>query len=121
MRRRVDDEIALVDYYPACDTALACYQHPQLCRQMGNLDGIYSLDKSRRIYAYQPICVEYYYIEYNRKLARDAALVGDTVCLVVGREYQNRGIGRRCVQVLAELAAETGCMQLRAQICPFSG
>lgn len=55
MRRRVDDEIALVDYYPACDTALACYQHPQLCRQMGNLDGIYSLDKSRRIYVYQPI------------------------------------------------------------------
>ncbi len=114
MHRRVDDEIALVDYYPAYDTALAWYQDPQLCRQVDNLDGVYSLEKLKAMYTYLTTHGECYYIEYNGKL------VGDTVCLVVCREYQNRHIGRRCVQALAELAAEKGRTRLRARICPFN-
>lgn len=113
MHRRVDDEIALVDYYPAYDTALAWYQDPQLCRQVDNLDGVYSLEKLKAMYTYLTTHGECYYIEYNGKLVGDAALVGDTVCLVVCREYQNRHIGRRCVQALAELAAEKGRTRLR--------
>ncbi|HIX13742.1 MAG TPA: GNAT family N-acetyltransferase [Candidatus Anaerofilum faecale] len=120
MHRRVDDEIALVDYYPAYDTALAWYQDPQLCRQVDNLDGVYSLEKLKAMYTYLTTYGECYYIEYNGKLVGDAALVGDTVCLVVCREYQNRHIGRRCVQALAELAAEKGRTRLRARICPFN-
>lgn len=114
MHRRVDDEIALADYYPAYDTALAWYQDPQLCRQVDNLDGVYSLEKLKAMYTYLTTHGECYYIEYNGKL------VGDTVCLVVCREYQNRHIGRRCVQALAELAAEKGRTRLRARICPFN-
>lgn len=114
MHRRVDDEIALVDYYPAYDTALAWYQDPQLCRQVDNLDGVYSLEKLKAMYTYLTTHGECYYIEYNGKL------VGDTVCLAVCREYQNRHIGRRCVQALAELAAEKGRTRLRARICPFN-
>lgn len=120
MRRRVDDEIALVDYYPAYDTALAWYQDPQLCKQVDNLDGVYSLEKLKRMYAYLTAHGECYYIEYNGKLVEDAALLGDTVCLVVCREYQNRRIGRRCVRALAERAAEKGCTRLRAHIYPFN-
>lgn len=114
MHRRVDDEIALADYYPAYDTALAWYQDPQLCRQVDNLDGVYSLEKLKAMYTYLTTHGECYYIEYNGKL------VGDTVCLAVCREYQNRHIGRRCVQALAELAAEKGRTRLRARICPFN-
>lgn len=114
MHRRVDDEIALADYYPAYDTALAWYQDPQLCRQVDNLDGVYSLEKLKAMYTYLTTHGKCYYIEYNGKL------VGDTVCLVVCREYQNRHIGRRCVQALAELAAEKGRTRLRARICPFN-
>lgn len=114
MHRRVDDEIALADYYPAYDTALAWYQDPQLCRQVDNLDGVYSLEKLKAMYTYLTTHGECYYIEYNDKL------VGDTVCLAVCREYQNRHIGRRCVQALAELAAEKGRTRLRARICPFN-
>lgn len=110
MHRRVDDEIALVDYYPAYDTALAWYQDPQLCRQVDNLDGVYSLEKLKAMYTYLTTHGECYYIKYNGKL------VGDTVCLVVCREYQNRHIGRRCVQALAELAAEKGRTRLRAHL-----
>ncbi len=120
MHRRVDDEIALVDYYPAYDTALAWYQDPQLCRQVDNLDGVYSLEKLKAMYTYLTTHGECYYIEYNGKLVGDTALVGDTVCLVVCREYQNSHIGRRCVQALAELAAEKGRTRLRARICPFN-
>ena len=120
MHRRVDDEIALVDYYPAYDTALAWYQDPQLCRQVDNLDGVYSLEKLKAMYTYLTTHDECYYIEYNGKLVGDAALVGDTVRLAVCREYQNRHIGRRCVQALAELAAEKGRTRLRARICPFN-
>ena len=120
MHRRVDDEIALVDYYPAYDTALAWYQDPQLCRQVDNLNGVYSLEKLKAMYTYLTTHGECYYIEYNGKLVGDAALVGDTVCLAVCREYQNRHIGRRCVQALAELAAEKGRTRLRARICAFN-
>lgn len=120
MHRRMDDEIALVDYYPAYDTALAWYQDPQLCRQVDNLNEVYSLEKLKAMYTYLTTHGECYYIKYNGKLVGDAALVGDTVCLVVCREYQNRHIGRRCVQALAELAAEKGRTRLRARICPFN-
>lgn len=56
----------------------------------------------------------------RRRVDGEIALVRDTVCLVVCREYQNRHIGRRCVQALAELAAEKGRTRLRARICPFN-
>ena len=44
-RRVIDDEIALVPYYPNYDVALEWYQDLQLCKQVDNIDHVYSLDR----------------------------------------------------------------------------
>lgn len=46
-KRIVDSEITLVQYYPNYKTALAWYQDPDLCRQVDNIDFVYSLDTTR--------------------------------------------------------------------------
>ena len=40
--RTVDAEISLVPYYPNEETALPWYQDPDVCRQVDNIDHVYT-------------------------------------------------------------------------------
>ena len=44
--RVVDAEIALVPYYPNEETALPWYQDLDVCRQVDNIDHVYSSERT---------------------------------------------------------------------------
>ena len=48
--RKVDNDICLVPYYPNEDISLAWYQDKEVCRQVDNIDDVYSLDRLRAMY-----------------------------------------------------------------------
>ncbi len=50
--RVVDDEIKLIPYYPNDDVALSWYQDLDVCRQVDNIDHVYSLDELKAMYGY---------------------------------------------------------------------
>ena len=74
MERIVDEEIRLVPYYPNEEVALEWYQDPQLCKQVDNIDYVYTLDKLRAMYRYLSTHGECYYIEYKGCLVGDITL-----------------------------------------------
>jgi len=119
--RIIDTELRLVPYYPNEETALAWYQDAQLCRQVDNMEGVYSLERLRRMYSFLNAHGNCFYIQYNGKLIGDVTLRNDgEISIVICREYQNRHIGRRCVQEMLALAAEKKMCQVRANIYAFN-
>ena len=119
--RTLDDEIILIPYYPNEETALAWYQDPGVCKQVDNLDGVYSLERLRAMYGFLSTHGDCFYIQYRGRLVGDVTLRDNAeVCIVVCREYQNRGIGRRCIRAMKELAREKGLREIRAQIYSFN-
>ena len=50
--RIVDEEIALVRYYPNYNTALAWYQDLELCKQVDNRDTAYDINLLKGMYNY---------------------------------------------------------------------
>ena len=119
-RRIVDEEIILVPYYPNYEVALKWYQDPALCRQVDNIDYVYSLDRLKSMYAYLATHGDCYYIEYNNQLVGDVSLHDGEISIVICKEYQNQHIGRRCVQNMLELAKEKGLAQVKADIYAFN-
>ena len=119
-KRVVDGEIVLVPYYPNEDVALAWYQDPVLCKQVDNIDFVYTLDRLRAMYGYLSTHGQCYYIEYRGTLVGDVTLKGNEISIVVCREYQNRHIGRRCVRSMMALAREKGLTEVRAEIYAFN-
>ena len=119
--RTLDDEIILIPYYPNEETSLAWYQDPGVCKQVDNLDGVYSLERLRAMYGFLSTHGDCFYIQYRGRLVGDVTLRDNAeVCIVVCREYQNRGIGRRCIRAMKELAREKGLQEIRAQIYSFN-
>lgn len=119
--RIVDAEITLVPYYPNETAALAWYQDPELCRQVDNVDKVYSLEKLRAMYTYLSTHGECWYIQYNGELVGDVSLRGSAeLAIVICREYQNRHIGRRCIREMLRRAEEKGLAQVTAQIYSFN-
>ena len=119
--RIVDEDIKLIPYYPNSDETLEWYQDPELCKQVDNVDEVYTLEKLNRMYAFLAENGHCYYISYHGKLVGDITLRDNAeICLVVCKEYQNRHIGRRCVQNMIELAKEQGLTELKAQIYVFN-
>ncbi|MCH5262288.1 MAG: hypothetical protein J1F42_05190 [Lachnospiraceae bacterium] len=51
-KRIVDAEIVLVPYYPNYELALEWYQDLELCKQVDNIDSVYSLDRLKSMYNY---------------------------------------------------------------------
>ena len=120
-RRIIDDEVALVPYYPNYDAALEWYQDLQLCKQVDNIDYVYSLDRLKRMYDYLSTHGDCYYIEYRGVLVGDISLrENEEISIVICREYQNRHIGRKCVKNIVELAREKGMKQVKAEIYSFN-
>ena len=119
--RTVDAEISLIPYYPNEAETLAWYQDRELCRQVDNIDGVYTLEKLRAMYTYLSTHGECYYISYRGILVGDVSLRGSgELAIVICREYQNRHIGRRCIRAMLDLAREKGMERVTANIYSFN-
>ena len=119
--RIVDEDIKLIPYYPNPEETLEWYQDPELCKQVDNVDEVYTPEKLNRMYAFLSEHGHCYYISYHGKLVGDITLRNNAeICLVVCKEYQNLHIGRRCVQNMIELAKEEGLTELKAHIYAFN-
>ena len=117
----MDEELRLVPYYPCPEVTLPWYQDPELCRQVDNIDHVYSLERLNAMYGYLSAHGNCWYIEYRGALVGDITLRDNgEICLVVSREYQNRHIGRRCVENLLALAREKGMAEVTANIYDFN-
>lgn len=119
-KRIVDEEIVLVPYYPNYEVALTWYQDPELCKQVDHIDDVYSLDRLKRMYDYLSTHGDCYYIQYQNQLVGDISLHNGEISIVVCKEFQNRHIGRRCIQNILGLAREKGLRQVKAEIYAFN-
>ena len=119
-KRIVDAEIVLVPYYPNYELALEWYQDPELCRQVDNIDHVYSLERLKSMYDHLSTHGDCYYIEYKNCLVGDVTLKEDEISIVICRKYQNQHIGRRCIKEIINLAKEKGLTQIKAQIYAFN-
>ena len=119
--RIVDEELRLVPYYPCPEVMLPWYQDPELCRQVDNIDHVYTLERLNAMYDFLSKNGSCYYIEYRGALVGDITLRDNAeLCIVICQEYQNRRIGRRCVENLLALAREKGMAEVRANIYDFN-
>lgn len=119
--RKVDDEILLVPYYPNENVAIKWYQDKELCKQVDNIDSVYSLDKLRAMYDFLCAHGECFYIQYKGTLIGDISLQNNSeIAIVICKEYQNRHIGRKCVLNMIELAKEKGMSEIKANIYTFN-
>lgn len=119
--REVDNDISLVSYYPNEDIAIEWYQDKEVCRQVDNIDYVYSLDRLRAMYDFLSTHGECFYIRYKGKLIGDISLRDNSeIAIVVCKEYQNRHIGRKCVLNMIHLAKEKGMGEVKANIYAFN-
>lgn len=119
-KRIVNEDIVLVPYYPNYEVALEWYQDKDLCKQVDNIDFVYSLERLKSMYNYLSSDGDCYYIEYCGRLVGDITLKEGVISIVVCKEYQNRHIGRRCVENIIDLAREKGLEQVKAEIYSFN-
>lgn len=119
--RRVDEEIALVRYYPNYKAALPWYQDPVLCKQVDNRDEGYDLPLLKRMYQYLNRNGQLFYIKYKNRLCGDVCLKQDgELCIVVAPAFQNQHIGRRVIREMLALAKESGLSRVYATIYAFN-
>ena len=119
--RIVDSEMRLVPYYRNDDVSLPWYQDPDVCRQVDNIDHVYDVERLHAMYDFLSSHGDCYYIEYQGKLVGDVSLRDNCeVAIVVCREYQNRHIGRRCIEDMLKLAEEKGMDSVKANIYSFN-
>lgn len=120
-KRFIDEETALIPYYPNYDETLEWYQDLQLCKQVDNIDEVYTLERLKAMYYYLSTHGDCFYIEYNGQLVGDVTLKNDgEISIVICKEYQNRHIGRRCIKNIIDLAKEKGMPRVTAEIYPFN-
>ena len=119
--RIIDAELTLIPYYPNEEAALPWYQDPEVCKQVDDMDGVYTPELLRGMYGYLNTHGALYYIQYRGNLVGDVCLRDNAeVCIVVCRQYQNRGIGRRCIGEMVRLAKEQGLSKITAHIYSFN-
>ncbi|WPJ90305.1 GNAT family N-acetyltransferase [Facklamia hominis] len=119
--RQVDEAIRLIPYYRNDAVSLAWYQDIEICRQVDNQEEPYDLDQLYRMYDYLCSHGQCYYIEYQGSLVGDVSLCEDgEVAIVICKDYQNQGIGRRCIQAMIQLATEQGLSVVKARIYRFN-
>lgn len=117
----IDAEVVLVPYFPCFDVAFPWYQDPDVCKQVDNIDHVYSMDLLKAMYTFLSTHGQCYYIQYQGKLVGDVTLRDNgEVCIVICKEFQNRHIGRRCIAHMLELAQEQGLGEVKANIYSFN-
>ena len=119
--RIIDEDLALIPYYPNVETALPWYQDPDVCKQVDNIDSIYTPEMLCGMYNFLNTHGMLYYIRYRDTLVGDVCLRdNDEVCIVVCKDYQNRHIGRRCIAEMIRLAKEKALPKIKAHIYSFN-
>ena len=119
--RQVDETIRFIPYYRNDAVSLAWYQDVEICRQVDNQEEPYDLDQLHRMYDYLCAYGQCYYIEYQGRLVGDVSLCEDgEVAIVIGKNYQNQGIGRCCIQAMIQLANEQDFTAVKARIYRFN-
>ena len=120
-KRIIDEELSLVPYYPNYEETIGWYQDHDLCKQVDNIDYPYTMERLMRMYTYLDTHGKCFYIEYQHKLVGDITLQdnGD-ISIVISKEYQNRHIGRRCIEEIKNLARESGFREIKAEIYDFN-
>lgn len=119
--RTIDAEISLIPYYPNFETAFAWYQDYDVCKQVDNIDDLYSMDRLKAMYGYLSTHGDCFYIEYRGTLVGDVTLRDNgELSIVICKEYQNRHIGRRCISEMLRLAKEKALPQVTANIYRFN-
>lgn len=120
----MDHTLSLVKYYENYKEALLWYQDPVVCKQVDNIDDIYDVEKLSRMYRYLSQHGECYYLRFYEngtyKLIGDIALFDGEIAIVISKEYQNRGIGRRAVSAMLERARQLGFDKVNATIYEFN-
>lgn len=118
---KIDKEITLIPYYPNYEEAFPWYQDKDVCKQVDNIDHLYTMETLEAMYSYLSTHGECYYIEYCGKLVGDVTLRDNNeVCIVICKEYQNRHIGRRCIQAMIDLGKNRGIDEIKANIYSFN-
>lgn len=116
-----NSSVSLIPYYPNYETALAWYQDLQLCKQVDNIEYVYSLERLKAMYHYLDTHGECYYIQYGGILVGDVTLQDSgELSIVICKEYQNRHIGRECIQKMIERAREKGMHTVKANVYSFN-
>lgn len=119
--RIVDAEITLIPYYPNYETAYAWYQDYDVCKQVDNIDHLYSMDRLKAMYGFLSTHGDCFYIEYRGTLVGDITLRDNgEISIVICKGYQNKHIGRRCILEMIRLAKEKGFQQVTANIYRFN-
>jgi L-amino acid N-acyltransferase YncA len=79
------------------------------------------MDNLKTMYGYLSTHGDCFYIEYRGVLVGDVTLRDNNeVCIVICKEYQNRHIGRRCIENMISLAREKGIPKIKANIYSFN-
>lgn len=121
MNRIIDSEVSLIPYYDNFDETIQWYQDLDVCKQVDNIDHVYSMDNLKIMYGFLSTHGDCFYIQYNGVLVGDVTLRDNSeVCIVICKEYQNRHIGRRCINEIIKLAKEKGIDEIKANIYSFN-
>lgn len=119
--RAVNSEITLIPYFPNEEVTFAWYQDRDVCKQVDDLDGTYSMERLKAMYSYLDAHGDCYYISYRGKLVGDVTLRDNyEIAIVICKEYQNRHIGRTVVRDMVALAKEKGYPVVKANIYSFN-
>lgn len=119
--RRINEDIQLIPYYRNDEVSLLWYQDLDVCKQVDNRDTPYDITLLHNMYDYLCTHGECYYIEYKGVLIGDVSLRDNgEIAIVICKEYQNRHIGRQCVQEMIKLAEEKGKNAVIANIYSFN-
>lgn len=119
--RVIDQEITLIPYFPNEEVTLAWYQDYDVCKQVDNIDYLYTPERLKQMYDYLSSHGQCYYIQYRGTLVGDITLQDNTeLSIVICKEYQNMHIGRRCIADMIKLAKEKGMLTVRANIYSFN-
>lgn len=121
---KISEVLELKKYYPYYKRTIAWYSDPTVCKQVDNIDYIYDMARLKAMYRYLSSEGECYYIKYKDngiwKLIGDISLYHGKIAIVIAKEWQNRHLGRKCVQGILERAKCIGYEQVEAEIYPFN-
>ena len=70
----IDEELTLVPYYPNYDETYTWYQDKDVCKQVDNIDHVYSMETLVAMYTYLSTHGYCFYISYHGKLVGDVTL-----------------------------------------------
>lgn len=117
----VNENIKLIPYFENYETTLKWYEDKDLCKQVDNIDFLYDVERLKKMYNYLNTHGKLFYIEYKNGLVGDISLTDDNeIAIVVCKEFQNKHIGRNCVEKILELAKENGLKSVTATIYAFN-